>query len=204
MSSNVYPDLPGLKFDSERTPIFRTGLQSAVSFKESRLSYAIFPVFEFSLQYEFLRDSAAASELRYLLGFFGEHKGRWDTFLYLDQTYNTVTDEPFGTGDGTTTQFQLVAKFANPSSPGLTELIQNLGSVPVIKKAGVTQTLTTHYTISGTGLVTFTTPPAGGAALTWSGSFYYRCRFVDDHLTTTEFMKKFWSTRQVKIRSVKL
>lgn len=205
MSSWGYPtNLPGLKFDSERTPIFRTGVQSAVSFKESRLSYALFPVFEFSLQYELLRHDTTPSDLRNIVGFFGEHRGRWDTFLYNDPTYNTVVDEPFGVGDGVTTQFQLVAKFGNATSYALTELIQNLGAAPTIKKAGVTQTVTTHYTISGTGVVTFVTAPAAAEALTWSGSFYYRCRFVDDHLTTTEFMNKLWATKQVKLRSIKL
>ena len=52
----------------------------------------------------------------------------------------------------------------------------------VIKKAGVTQTVTTDYTISSSGLVTFTSAPANGAALTWTGEFDLPMRFDTDHL----------------------
>lgn len=205
MSGLLYPNnLPGLKWDSERTPVFRTGLQSAVSFKESRIAYALYPVFEFSLQYEFLRDYVTPSDLRALSGLHAAMRGRHDTFLYTDPTYNTVTDEPFGTGDGTTQDFQLLATFQNSGGPGVAELIQNLNGAVTIKKAGVTQTLTTHYTVGATGIIHFVTAPAAAAALTWSGSFYYRCRFDDDRLPTTQFMQKFWSTRAVKLRAVKL
>lgn len=205
MSSLVYPaSLPGLKWESERTPIFRTGVQPAVSFKESRISHSLFPVFEFALQYEFLRDDVTPSDLKSLVGLYGAMRGRWDTFLYTDPVYNTVVDEPFGTGDGTTTQFQLVATFQNSGGPGVAERIQNLNGAPVIKKAGVTQTLMTHYTISATGIVTFVTAPTGGQALTWSGSFYYRCRFDEDRLTTAQFMNRLWSTKMIKLRNIPL
>ena len=50
-------------------------------------------------------------------------------------------------------------------------------TAPVIKVNGVTQTLTTHYTIGATGLVTFVTPPTNGHALTWTGEFDIPVRF---------------------------
>ena len=31
---------------------------------------------------------------------------------------------------------------------------------------------------SSTGMVTFVTAPAAAAALTWTGAFYWRCRFL--------------------------
>ena len=39
--------------------------------------------------------------------------------------------------------------------------------------------------MSVTGVVTFSTPPAVGAVLTWTGSFYYLCRFSEDTLDST-------------------
>lgn len=206
MSSLLYPNtLQGLKFDSERTPVFRTGVQSAVSFKESRLRYALFPVFEFALQYEFLRNPAAGtSELKTLAGLYGAMWGRWDTFLYSDPVYNTVVDEPFGTTNGVTTQYQLVATFQNAGGPGVAELIQNLNGAPIIKRNGSTLSTPTNYTIGPTGIVTLASAGAAGHPLTWSGSFYYRCRFDEDRLPVTEFMRRFFSTRQIRLRSVKL
>lgn len=46
-----------------------------------------------------------------------------------------------------------------------------LSGSPSIYVAGVLKTVGTDYTLSTTGLVTFTVAPASGAALTWSGSF---------------------------------
>jgi hypothetical protein len=48
-----------------------------------------------------------------------------------------------------------------------------------IKKAGVVQTNPANYSISATGLVTFTSRP-GAAALTWTGTYYWRVRFDQD------------------------
>jgi hypothetical protein len=36
------------------------------------------------------------------------------------------------------------------------------------------------YVLGSTGIVTFATAPAAGVPLTWSGNFYFRCRFTDD------------------------
>ncbi|MFX5145994.1 DUF2460 domain-containing protein, partial [Acinetobacter baumannii] len=35
----------------------------------------------------------------------------------------------------------------------------------------------TSYTLSAKGVVTFASPPASGAALAWSGTFQWLCRF---------------------------
>lgn len=205
MSGLIYPaSLPGLAWDSVRTPIFKTGVQEAVSGKESRNSYTAYPTFQFDLQYEFLRNNISVSEMKALAGLFSSMRGRWDTFLYSDPTYNTVVDEPFGVGDGTTTQFQLTATFQNAGGPGLPELIQNLNGTAVIKKATVVQAQPAACSIGATGVVTFVTAPAAAAALTWSGSFYYRCRFLEDKLPLQQFMFDFWKTRTVSLKSIKL
>ncbi|MEW6563309.1 MAG: DUF2460 domain-containing protein [Pseudomonadota bacterium] len=54
------------------------------------------------------------------------------------------------------------------------------------------------YTISSTGLVTFTTPPANAAVLTWTGSYYYRCRFLQDGMEFSAFMSKLWEAKRVE------
>lgn len=205
MSGLIYPsNLPGLTWESSRALLFKTKIKEAVSGKESRMTYQVYPRFLFELQYEFLRHNLTPSELKSISGLFAQMYGNYDTFLYTDPVYNTVTDEPFGTGDGSTTAFQLVATFQNTGGPGLAEIIQNLNGTPVIKKAGVTQTTPANYSIGATGLVTFTSAPGSGQALTWSGSFYYRCRFDDDSMTFNQFMKDFWRARRVRLKSIKL
>jgi len=76
----------------------------------------------------------------------------------------------------------------------------NFGS-PQLYCAGVVQNPST-YAIAN-GLVTFATPPAVGAALTWSGYFGFLCRFDDDKLDFEQFMQNLWKADSVKFRSVR-
>lgn len=57
---------------------------------------------------------------------------------------------------------------------------------------------TSNYSISSTGLVTFTTPPANAAVLTWSGSYYYRCRFLQDSMEFNKFLSGLWEAKKVE------
>lgn len=205
MSALVYPGtLPGLTYDNVRTPFFKTGVQTAVSGKESRLAYMVYPLHYFELKYEWLDDRIATSHLKALAGLFMQMQGRADTFLFTDPAFSSVTDYQFGTGNGSTTAFQLFAAWQNSGGPGYPELVQNLNGAPTIKKAGVTQTTPANYTLGATGIVTFTSAPAAAAALTWTGSFYYRCRFDDDQMPLTQFMDKWWTTKTIKLRTIKL
>jgi hypothetical protein len=43
-----------------------------------------------------------------LLNIFNAAKGRWDSFLYTDPYSNTAANTPFGTGDGSTSAFQIL------------------------------------------------------------------------------------------------
>jgi hypothetical protein len=137
-----------------------------------------------------LRDNLNPSELRTLHGFFNSLRGRYDSFLYLDPVYNTVIAEPFGTGDGTTLAFQIIATFKNAGGPGGPDIIQNFVSLPSIFDNG---SPAGAYALGPTGIVTFAVAPAAGHVLTWSGSFYYRCHFLDDSMELTQFMSRLWS-----------
>jgi uncharacterized protein (TIGR02217 family) len=195
-------NLPGLMFSSSRMPCWKTGYQEALSGKASAISYQQYPVYEWAFSYELLRHDLTLSELKTLMGFFNSMRGRFGSFLFLDKLFNSVTEEPFGTGDGSKTGFQLTAAFQNAGGVGIAEIIQNLNGAPVIKDNGVVKTLTTHYTIGPTGIITFLSAPAAGHALTWSGSFYYRCRFKNDEQDFSEFLSRFWETKTLKFRSV--
>jgi uncharacterized protein (TIGR02217 family) len=207
MGNLIYPaNLPGLTWNSTRGVAFNTGVQPALSAKESRIAYQLYPVFTFELAYELLRDYVVPSDAKALFGLFMACNGKWDTFLYNDPVFNTVSGMQFATGTGVlaTSVFQLSATYQNSGGPGGAEIIQNLNGVPLIYSAG-TLVSASNYSISGTGLVTFTGyTPASGAAITWSGSFYYRCRFDDDALTLTQFMSNFWEAKKISLRQVKL
>jgi uncharacterized protein (TIGR02217 family) len=169
-------------------------VNESLSGKESRIAYRQFPRILFSIEYSVLREQASTNELKQLVGLFNALLGSYDTFLYSDPEFNSVTAENFGTGNGSTTQFQLVARYQNVGGPGYAERVQNLSSSPSIFVNGVLQTLTTHYTIGTTGIITFVTPPTSGHALTWTGTFNYRCRFMDDSIEFEKMMAFLWAT----------
>lgn len=208
MSALVYPaSLPGLTFDNTRSPNYNTGVQPALSGKESRLAYQLYPIMEFELQYEFLTGaSQTSSDIRALLGLFMAMKAQADTFVFNDPEFNTVAAMNFGTGDAVTAVFQLTATYQNTGGPGGPEIIQNLNGAPQIFVSGTLQTLGTAYTLGATGIVTFLGGhiPAAAAPITWTGSFFYRCRFTDDSMKVSQFVNKFWENKQVTIRQVKL
>ena len=197
MSDSVFPVLPGLKWGIKRANQWKTLLQESVSGKELSVSLMTYPNRRYSLSYEFLRAGAEA-ELQQLEAFFNARQGRHDTFLYSDPDDSSVTDQSFGTGNGSTVAFPLVR-----TRGGYAEPVQSLNSAPVIKVAGVTKTLTTDYTISALGVVTFVTAPAAGAALTWSGSYYWRCRFLRDEAEFDQFLQDLWSLQRIEFRTVK-
>jgi uncharacterized protein (TIGR02217 family) len=191
--------MPGLRWDVKKVPIWRTKVQSTVSGKETRAAMMSYPLWQFSLSYEVLRARATLLELQTLMGFFNLRNGSFDSFLYTDPDDKSVTDENFGTGNGSQTVFQLLRAYG-----GFLEPIQNVNVLTNIKKNGVAQTNPADYTISSTGVVTFTSAPANGLPLTWTGTFYFRVRFLQDMAEFNQFMKNLWDLQKLEFQSVKL
>ncbi len=97
-------------------------------------------------------------------------------------------------------QVELAASPGAPTSykPTLTTLDYGQPSIT----AGGTYIDPSAYSISN-GAVTFTTPPASGAALQWTGYFGFLCRFDDDSAEFEQFMSQLWRAKSVKFRSVR-
>lgn len=198
MSQAVFPAMPGLKWGVRRSPFWSTSRKTAVSGREYRAANMIYPRYRYRLTYEFLRDlRAGVDELRTLVGFFNSRRGSFDSFLFADLDDATASGENFGLGNGSTTQFQLVRTFG-----GFVEPVYDLNGAPQIYKEGVLQTVTTHYTIGSTGVVTFVTAPANGQALTWTGSYYWRCCFERDSADFEKFLKDLWDLKQCDLITV--
>ena len=193
MSSNIFPDLAGLSWERKKTPIWSTKIQKTSSGKEMRSSYFSYPLYQFSLAYEVLRETGEA-ELQSILGLFNKVQGSFDTFLYTDPNDNAVTAQQFGVGDGVTTKFQLVRTYA-----GYVEPVKAINGTPLVYKNGVATTL---FTISG-GYITFATAPTSGQILTWTGNFYFVCRFLQDSIEFNQFLNNLWNAKKVEFVSVK-
>jgi uncharacterized protein (TIGR02217 family) len=197
MSNAVLPSMPGLGWSVTKTPRFKTVTQEATSGKEVRIALMSYPIWEFTLTFEVLRGSNGFSEIQTLMGFFLARLGMWDSWLFDDPSDDTATLAEFGVGDGSTTVFQLVR-----SMGGFAEPIQNLNSTPTIYSNG-TLVSGGAYSIGSTGIVTFTTAPTSGAILTWSGTFYFRCRFMQDTADFEQFALNLWQLKKIQFQSVK-
>lgn len=198
MSDAVFPTLPGLSWGIIKTPTFSTKIQKAVTGRETRISYMPAPMVKFSLPYEFLRDkmtqqnpSGVYAELRQLMGFYLARQGSFDSFIYDDPTDNTATNQNIGLGDGSTKSFQLVRSFGSQFG----EAVENINGTPTIYVNNVA----TAVTIGSTGIVTFASAPSAGAALSWTGQYYYRCRFDSDSYDFEQMMQDMWSLSSIEL-----
>jgi len=61
----------------------------------------------------------------------------------------------------------------------------------------------TDYAVGTLGTVTFTQAPVTSSLLKWSGQYYWRCRFSDDYIEPSKFMKDLYDLRQLKFITVK-
>lgn len=95
------------------------------------------------------------------------------TFLFRDFGDDTLTLEQIGTGDGTTTAFQ-IQKYYSSASYG--RKITRLSAVTAATVAGVSAAYTVDL---ATGIITFSVAPANGAAIRVSGTFLVPVRFAE-------------------------
>jgi uncharacterized protein (TIGR02217 family) len=198
MPLNQFPLLAGQGFLSEKTPIWSTQVAESVSGRERRRQVWSYPRWRFQVSYEFLRDNATVDELDKLVVFFNAAAGMYADFGYLDPYDNVATAMPFGTGNGTTTQFQ-ITRTTTAGGISFTEPLYAFTANPIIYRNGVA---TTAFTISN-GLVTFTTAPAAGVALTWTGNYMFLCRFDQDEVSPAQMMYQLWSLNGLVFKSVK-
>jgi Conserved hypothetical protein 2217 (DUF2460) len=196
----VFPSLTLMTFPRKRSPAWSAVPQESLSGKRTRYSLYSYPIWKYVLPISGLRTDAAHLEWQTFAGFVNSLNGTVGLFGYTDIVDNAVVGQSFGTGNGVATgPFPLVRTIG-----GFSEPIFLLNGAPSIYVGGVLQTLTTNYTIDAYGNVTFTVPPANGAALTWTGSFYWPCRFDDDMIDMNMFVANIFEAQSIKFSTEKL
>lgn len=199
MSQAVFPALAGLGWPVTKTPRFATVVQESVSFRELRAAFAPYPQWTWKLTHNYLANSVGSPDFQTLVNFFLARQGKFDSFLYDDPTDDSVTAMQFGTGDGATTAFQLLRTFA---ASGFAEFVYDTHSTPLIYDNAVLKTAGVDYNINASGLVTFTSAPTAGHALTWTGTYFWRVRFDTDAAEFENFNSAFWKQGVLSFVSV--
>lgn len=212
MTLNTFPTTTFPGWSLFKAPNWATRVQRAVSGRELRVSDYVLPTYTFTLTWEILRDRwdmrAGANvgdaffppggtpydELRTIWYFFNGQLGAAVPFQFNDWTDNTtraVAATPqvaqFATGDGVTTTFQMASALQAPVIP-----ITINSVAPAIS-----------YSVDAdTGLITFTTPPGNGVAITADMTYNYKVRFAADGADGEYFLYQLWRMRQLKMVSV--
>jgi uncharacterized protein (TIGR02217 family) len=196
MSLPVFPTLPGLAWSIKRSAERNTIKHDALSGKNVRIANWTYPKYHYELPFNFLRSATAYQEWQTLEGFYDSVNGAAGLWAYDDPNDDSIANQGFGEGDGTTTTFQLVRGFGGQAAP-----VFLVNGTPTIMVGG---TPTAAFSISAYGVVTFSTPPAVNALLTWSGNYYMPCQFDDDTLEVENFMSQLARVKSLKFSTVKL
>lgn len=199
MSLDLFPTLTGQGFLVEKAPIWSTAIAEASSGRERRRKLWSYPRWRFKLSYEVLWQDGSNNDLSAVFTFFNVHAGRYSEFAFFDPTDNAVSAQAFGVGDSSTRSFQLV-RTVTGASLSFTEPVRAVIGTPTIFVNG---TPTAAYTIDDNGVLTFTSAPAGSAALTWTGQFAFHVRFDQDDLSPSQMMQQFWSLSGLQLFTVK-
>jgi uncharacterized protein (TIGR02217 family) len=205
MSSAVFPSLSGITYPQDRTPIWDTMVQPNVSGKEMRLAQETYPRYQWDLAFSALRQGTVGqtnyTELDTLLGFFNSRQGSFDSFLFTDPKYNSISGQQIGIGDGVTAVFQLTQAqngFIEPVlAPNVVQHVFNNG----VDGGGWVVGL---WGTSSAGQIIYTgAVPTMGNPITASFSYYWPCRFLDDKFPLSQFNANMYEVKKLSIISVK-
>lgn len=172
-------------------PTYQNVIQESISGVEQRVQVWAKCRGEWDISYTILGADEMESTFRAVVAMFRAHFGNLHPFPFKDWGDYQLDDELIGVGDGSDTTFQII-KVYDPSqillsTPGVRTYVREI-YLPrpglVVKVNGVTQTLTTHYTIAN-GVITFVSAPASGHAITVTGEFDVPVRFNTAKLDLT-------------------
>ncbi len=129
--------------------------------------------------------------LHAVIAFFEERAGRLYGFRFHDRTdckscapsqTPLATDMPIGTGDNVTTSFSLTKTYGTSFAPYRRTIAKPVAGSVRVAVAGVELAPAAFTCDATTGMVTLSTPPRAGAAVTAGFAFDVPVRFDSDSL----------------------
>jgi uncharacterized protein (TIGR02217 family) len=127
-------------------------------------------------------------------------KGMENVWRFRDFT-DDAFDNPIGTGDGTTTTFQLVKVYTYGAQSSTRLIVKPIAGSLHLYVAGVArEDYTPDFT---TGLMTFATPPGAGDVVSASGNFEVPTRFNQNVLPITRVALHAYAVERVELVEVR-
>ena len=150
-------------------------------------------------------------DLAAVVAFFEARNGRLYGFRWKDwgdyksclpSGVLSVSDQTVGTGDGVTTIFQLVKAYSSGAQTWMRAITKPVAGTVVVALTGAVQN--TGWSVdTTTGIVTFTTAPANGAAVTAGVEFEVLVRFDTDRLDVTMDIERLGSITSIPLIEVR-
>jgi uncharacterized protein (TIGR02217 family) len=137
-------------------------------------------------------------QLDALIAFFRARKGKAYGFRFKDSTDFKATGQLLGTGDDTTTTFQLVKLYPSGSAFEARSIVKPVAGTLKVYLDGV-EVLSDWSVDVTTGIVTFTSPPAQDVDVTADFEFDVPVRFDTDHIAVTIETYKLHRWQQIPI-----
>jgi len=152
-----------------------------------------------------------ADDLAAAVAFFEARNGRLYGFRWKDWAdfksclpsgTPAATDQALGTGDGATTDFQLVKVYSSGAQTWARTITKPIAGTVLIAIDGVEQT--SGWSVdTTTGLITFTTAPAAGTTITAGFEFDVPVRFDTDTLDVTLDIERLGSITSIPLIEVR-
>lgn len=164
---NIFPITTNMEFNSKKTEIWDdVVVKKTGSGRRKTLSRRAYPDWAIQAKFTGLDDAQVES----IAGFVGQQHGEHSAFLWLDPVDFQETGVRIGTGNGTTTQFQLLRNLADKFVFPITDYVA--GSLTVYVN-GVAVTVSSV----ADGLATLAAAPALNAVVTATFQYYWRVAF---------------------------
>ena len=152
-----------------------------------------------------------ADDLAAVVAFFEARNGRLHGFRFKDWADQksglpsaaiSPNDQEIGTGDGATTAFQLVKRYASGSQTWTRTITKPVAGTVRIALGGVEQN--SGWTVAPTtGVVSFDTAPAAGVAVTAGFAFDVPVRFDTDVLDVTLDLERLGSITSIPLLEIR-
>ncbi len=152
-----------------------------------------------------------ADDLAAVVSFFEARNGRLHGFRWKDWAdwksclpsgTPAATDQTIGTGDGATTDFQLVKVYSSGSQSWTRTIAKPVAGTVLVAIDGTVQS--SGWSVdTTTGIVSFTTAPASGAAITAGFEFDVPVRFDTDTLDVILDIERLGSITSIPLIEVR-
>ena len=152
-----------------------------------------------------------ADDLAAVVAFFEARNGRLHGFRFKDwadfksclpSQAPGATNQPIGTGNGSATLFQLTKRYTSGAQSWTRAITKPVAGTVTIALNGTLQA--SGWSVSTTtGLVTFTTAPAAGAAITAGFEFDVPVRFDTDALDVTLDLERLGSITSIPLVEIR-